>query len=133
MEEGKLVKKDWGEEEYITNTPQYCAKFLYVSPGYVCSIHRHPVKTETFHVISGEGVITLDGRLHRVTHGNTVHIPQGMYHCFGTLTGMTLLEVSTHHEDDDCQRANQSHKLVWGRDDGMLKHMGLEQGEALPL
>lgn len=133
MDEGKIVKKEWGEEEWITNTPQYCAKFLYVKPGYVCSIHRHPVKTETFHIISGEGVISVDGQIGFVTVGQTVHIPQGIYHCFGSLTGMTLLEVSTHHEDDDCMRANSSHRLSWERDAPMLRRLGLAEGEPLPV
>jgi quercetin dioxygenase-like cupin family protein len=128
MEEGKIVKKDWGEEEYITNTLEYCAKFLYVAPGFVCSIHRHLVKTESFHVVSGEGVIGLDGHLHRVVQGNTLHIPRNSYHFFASLEGMTLLEVSTHHEDSDVQRANNSHKLAWGRDNEVLKRFGLVEG-----
>ena len=131
-DEGRVVEKTWGSEEWITNTPEYCGKFLYITPGHVCSIHRHPVKTETFHVLAGEGVIGLDQALIRVEAGNAVHIPARTYHFFASLTGMTLLELSTHHDDDDCQRANNSHKMAWGRDDAVLVKLGLERYQELP-
>jgi quercetin dioxygenase-like cupin family protein len=131
-QEGLVVKKQWGEEEYICNNEQYCGKFLYIAPGFACSIHRHPVKTETFHVLSGEGCIGVDQDIVRVVAGNTIHIPQQTYHFFASVTGMTLLEISSHHEDDDCQRATESHPLSWMRDTPALLKMGLTHGEKLP-
>lgn len=131
-QEGLVVNKDWGQEEYVCNNEDYCGKFLYVKPGYVCSIHRHLVKKETFYVLAGEGCIGVDGNIARVVQGNIVNIPVGIYHFFASVTGMTLLEISTHHEDTDCQRANQSHPLSWQRDREALLKMGLVDGEALP-
>jgi len=131
MQEGLIVKKEWGEEEYVTNLPEYCGKFLHLKPGWVCSIHRHPVKIETFHVIAGEGVIGVDGNIVRVVVGNTIHIPVNTYHFFATVTGLTLLEISTHHEDDDCQRANTSHRLSWSRDAEVLRKLDVVDGEEI--
>jgi mannose-6-phosphate isomerase-like protein (cupin superfamily) len=58
MEEGKLVPKVWGEEQYITNTEQYCGKFLHVAAGFVCSDHQHLTKDETFYVLAGHGAVS---------------------------------------------------------------------------
>ena len=112
MDEGLIVPKLWGEEIYITNRIEYCSKWLYLSPGYVCSLHFHPQKTETFHVVAGVGVVVSGPISYRVQVGDTVHIHRGVRHCFATLTGMTLLEVSTHHEDSDVVRINESHALT---------------------
>jgi len=111
MDEGRVVTKIWGEEVYITNRPEFCSKWLYISPGYVCSLHYHPKKAESFHVVAGSGVIVVGSTLWPVSVGETLHVPRGTPHCFATLTGMTLLEVSTQHSDEDVCRINESHAL----------------------
>ncbi len=121
MAEGRTVEKVWGEEEIICNTPLYCSKWLYVMSGFVCSEHRHRIKDETFHVIAGVGVISVQGRLQRVKVGDTVHIPVGQYHFFATTTGLTLLEVSTEHRDSDVERLSESHALNPDRDAIVLR------------
>lgn len=125
MEEGKIVPKLWGEEQYITNTSRYCAKFLHVQPHYVCSEHMHRVKDETFHVIAGEGVILVGGRVLSVTAGDTVHVPVRTYHCFATATGMTLLEISTHHSDEDVERLSESHRINFLQDSIVCHALGI--------
>ena len=108
MNEGLLVPKFWGEEEYITAQDDYTAKFLRVQAFCVCSEHRHPIKTETFHVLTGSGAIVVAGTIHLVQPGDTVHIPRNTYHYFATAAGMTLLEISTRHCDDDVERLRPS-------------------------
>lgn len=111
-EEGKIVLKIWGDEHYICNKPEYCAKFLTVTAGYTSSEHRHDVKTESFYVLKGNGVITLDGYITKVKKGDIVHVRRGKWHCFATAVGMELFEISTHHDDQDVQRLSESHKLT---------------------
>lgn len=111
MQEGLAVEKVWGTERYITNTALYCAKRLTVRPGYICSEHRHDIKTESFYVEKGTGIIALEGFITKVNVGDLVQIPRGRWHAFATATGMELLEVSTHHEDSDVERQSESHQL----------------------
>ena len=112
MEEGKIIPKVWGRERYICNKPEYCAKFLTVTAGYTCSEHRHDLKTESFYVLKGNGVITLDGHITKVKEGDIVHVRRGKWHCFASAVGMELLEISTHHDDRDVQRLSESHSLT---------------------
>jgi mannose-6-phosphate isomerase len=119
VEEGKIVEKVWGEEQYITNTEKYCGKLLHIKPGYVCSDHRHVVKDETFYVLAGHGAIRIDGVVRQIKVGDTIRIEPFTWHCFATAGGMTLLEISTHHDDADVQRMqwSPSHRLRWDNDD----------------
>lgn len=119
MEEGKIVEKVWGEEQYITNTEKYCGKLLHIKPGFVCSDHRHRVKDETFYVLAGHGAIRINGAVRQIKVGDTIPIYPLNWHCFATAGGMTLLEISTHHDDDDVERMDcaPSHELRWIDDD----------------
>lgn len=118
-EEGKLVAKVWGEEQYITNTDNYCGKLLHVKPGFVCSDHCHKIKDETFYVLAGHGAIRINGGVRPITVGDTLWILPLDWHCFATAGGMTLLEISTHHDDADVERirCSPSHELSWDSDD----------------
>jgi mannose-6-phosphate isomerase-like protein (cupin superfamily) len=111
MQEGKVVEKMWGTETYLTNTDQYCCKRLHVYDGYVCSRHRHLIKTETFIIESGSGWIEVNARMYKVTVGDHLHIPAGTWHRFWSDVGMVMLEVSTHHDDADVEREINSDKI----------------------
>ncbi|MGQ0613048.1 MAG: cupin domain-containing protein [Planctomycetaceae bacterium] len=103
----RVVAKEWGEEHWIVNR-EYCGKKLLLKRGYRCSLHRHPVKDETFHLESGSVYLEVGGREHFLGPGDTVHIPTGTPHRFTGLEGSVILEFSTHHEDDDCLRDEPS-------------------------
>jgi mannose-6-phosphate isomerase-like protein (cupin superfamily) len=116
----KHVSKVFGAEDWYVNNELYCLKRLYITPGFRCSWHRHLVKDETFLVESGQGFIaweTVDDLGKPVSNqafaypGITVRIPPGTWHYFGSESGMVLLEVSTHHEDDDVERRDSSGRL----------------------
>lgn len=107
----EIIQKVWGEEEVIVNTVQYCSKLLYVRAGFACSEHLHLIKDEHFFVLSGSGVISLQGKLHAVKYGDGLRVPPRTYHRFATQEGMTLLETSTHHEDSDVERLSLSRRL----------------------
>jgi mannose-6-phosphate isomerase-like protein (cupin superfamily) len=122
--------KLWGVEEVIVNRAEYCAKFLRVKPGYTCSLHRHRIKTETFHVLHGSGVIGVgDSGPLLVQEGLTVHIPPGKWHFFASREGMTLLEISTEHSDEDVERASPSHRLTGDKDATVLRLLGVPEDE----
>jgi mannose-6-phosphate isomerase-like protein (cupin superfamily) len=110
-EENKVVEKKWGKEVYLTNTPHYCCKRLHVSPGFVCSRHRHLKKHETFIVEEGVGWIEVNARMYQVCEGDHLHIPAQTWHRFWSDVGMVMLEVSTHHEDEDVERETTSDKI----------------------
>lgn len=101
----KNVKKVWGEEWWIVNNDAYCGKRLILRKGFQCSLHRHPVKRETFYVQSGMVRMQLGEKTFTMPPGTSVDIPAGTWHRFGGLRNSVIFEFSTHHDDADVERA----------------------------
>jgi D-lyxose ketol-isomerase len=111
------VKKLWGTEYWLTNTPRYCLKFLKVIPGYQCSIHAHKKKGETFIGFMG----TLKLMIHNgdkeivdtigIDPGRQYEIAPGVFHSFQAINECWVIEVSSHHDDKDVIRLQESRKL----------------------
>lgn len=114
----KVVSKCWGVEYWLTNTDLYCSKILQVNPGYMCSLHRHPKKDETFLLLDGS--ITLEQRDVRgypfkqiLVPGDSRHIAPKTLHRFANLGFWPawILETSTTHSDHDVERIEESRKI----------------------
>ncbi|MCH7548344.1 MAG: cupin domain-containing protein [Candidatus Krumholzibacteriota bacterium] len=103
----RVVPKLWGEEHWIVNR-EYCGKKLLLKKGLRCSMHRHPIKDETFHLETGVVFLELGGEEFFLRAGDTMHIPAGTPHRFSGLEDSVILEFSTHHEDDDVIRESES-------------------------
>lgn len=108
----RIVEKTWGEERWIRNDEHYCVKEMVLNPGFRCSLHYHPKKTETFYCIRGkvsvdlqEGVNVHEGA-RTLLAGDWLHLPAGTVHRFQAVGGgrAVLLECSTFHADDDVYR-----------------------------
>ncbi len=69
------------------------------------------MKDETFHIEKGLVWLELDGEGRLLKPGDTAHIPPGAPHRFSGLEESVILEVSTHHEDDDCIRDEPSGRV----------------------
>ena len=107
----KLVPKLWGSECWIVNNEKYCGKILHLKPGFSSSLHLHKVKHETMLCLRGRV------RIYNATGysaiylepGDSLELPPGTYHTFEALEGdAVLIEFSTHHDDDDVERARDS-------------------------
>jgi len=107
----KKVKKDWGHEEYTADEPEYCGKLLVIDPDWQCSLHMHPVKKETFFVLTGMVVLELGSAQVGAIKGDRFTVLPGTKHRFGSIGGATLIETSTHHEDDDVVRFEPSRRI----------------------
>lgn len=108
----KRVDKAWGSEEWVVNEPEYCMKRMRLDIGAFCSIHRHPVKKETFIVETGmvRLEVVLLGRVttFSLKPGSVFTIPAGRWHRFYGIDNSMFLEVSTHHDDTDVERLTHS-------------------------
>lgn len=122
VEDGKpFVKKLWGAEAWIENNPQYCMKVLLLKPNFQSSLHFHPIKRETFLAI--EGLVNLEmypdgvdapGQMHllRGWAMDSMTIEPGVPHRFFTFDGAaTVIEASTHHDDADVVRIEESREI----------------------
>jgi len=103
-EERKEVDKSWGGEIWLVNNI-YCGKLLVVEKNKECSYHYHKNKQETFICLEGHALLTIEGKeydLNPMATGKTIF--PGEYHKFKGLDKTLILEVSTHHEDEDTYR-----------------------------
>lgn len=97
--------REWGSEVLIAHTPQYIGKVLYMHPGSAGGLQFHRTKVETFHLFSGEAVVTTDrgdGILTdiRMVAGESYHIPAGAVHKVTAVTRCVFFECSTPVFDD---------------------------------
>ena len=61
-----------------------------VAPGARTALHRHHRTEELYHVLSGEGTMTLGERRFPIAAGDTVLIPPGTAHCVSASEGAEL-------------------------------------------
>lgn len=108
----KKVKKVWGNEEWLANTEKYCGKILTLNPGFICSYHYHKNKDETFYVLKGKVYLELDSQKIILNKGESIRIMPGQKHRFASLEKVSkMIEISTHHEESDSYRDNESHAI----------------------
>lgn len=107
----KTVGKVWGREEWLVNNDKYCGKLLYLDKGKRCSMHYHKDKDETFYILQGRVFMETHGnsKESRVMHPREVqHISPLVRHRFSGIEDSVIIEFSTHHEDADSYRIEDS-------------------------
>ena len=104
------VEKVWGEEEWIVNR-SYCGKVLRLKAGYVCSLHYHNNKDETFYVLDGRVRFQLNKRVMELGAGESLHVPPAAVHSFAGITAATIIEFSTFHDEADVVRLTESERI----------------------
>lgn len=80
---------------------EYCKKIIVVFQGQHHPEQRHVKKEETFHMLSGELIISLNGISQKLVKGDIVTIDRGVTHSFYSEEGAILEEVSTTHFRND--------------------------------
>lgn len=98
----KEVPREWGKEIWIINCKEYCSKLLYLPNGAYSEYHYHNIKKETFYCLRGQVALKVCGKdilIDQFTKSITIMPKQA--HMFKGQSNSILLEVSTHHSDDD--------------------------------
>lgn len=104
IEQVTIVPKLWGYEKWLENNEKYCCKILSLNKGYQCSLHYHKNKDETFLVTEGHIRLELGGEVIDMRPGSFVRVLPNMPHRFAGLENSLIIEISTHHEEDDSYR-----------------------------
>ncbi len=73
----------------------YCKKILVQLPGQRHPSHYHKLKEETFLIVWGELISTLEGKEKVLQPGDTLTVSPGAWHSFKTDTGCIFEEIST--------------------------------------
>jgi len=104
-----FVKKNWGSETWIINK-EYCGKVLMFEKGAKFSLHYHLNKEEVFFLQTGKVLFkyfdlrNADKLEETILPGTCIEIPRGCPHQIEALEESLVIEISTHHEDNDSYR-----------------------------
>lgn len=66
---------------------------VFFPPGGRTRPHVHPVE-QTLHVLSGEGVVAVEGRRWRILPGDVVVVPSGLWHWHGATPDGAMCHIS---------------------------------------
>jgi len=103
-----IKPKLWGHEEWIANTDKYCGKRLILKKGYQCSLHYHKKKDETFYIDEGKVRMEINGKTLTMMEGDLCRVKPMQEHRFSGLENSIIYEFSTHHDERDSYRIENS-------------------------
>jgi mannose-6-phosphate isomerase-like protein (cupin superfamily) len=92
-----IIKKDerpWGNFKVFLDNEKGTVKILFVKKGEEISYQSHKHRDESWHVISGKGVVVIDDVEHLVEKDKCIEIKRGQKHCVKADEDLTILEIS---------------------------------------
>jgi len=72
--------RPWGNFEVLADATDHKVKRITVDPGKRLSLQRHQRRSEHWHVIAGDAVVTVDGQDVALRPGDSVNIHCGATH-----------------------------------------------------
>jgi len=79
-DESDESQRPWGFYEVLLDEPDHKVKRITVYPGKRLSLQRHQKRSEHWHIIKGNAVVTLDDQEIPLGKGESVDIPRGGTH-----------------------------------------------------
>ncbi len=98
-------ERPWGSFTVLEESPDWRVKRIEVLPGMRLSYQRHERRSEHWFFVTGEGVVTLDGREVPVRAGSSLDVPCGAAHRIANTGPEPLILIEVQHgeyfgEDD---------------------------------
>ena len=87
---------------------EYAKKIIIQLPGQWNPEHYHKRKDETFHLLHGVLEVAINGKRKMLEPGDTLWVPRGVVHGFGSSGGAIFEEVSTTATGDDSFYADKN-------------------------
>jgi mannose-6-phosphate isomerase-like protein (cupin superfamily) len=101
-------ERPWGRYVVLSDAEDHKVKRITVQPGQRLSYQRHVHRTEHWFVVSGQGLVTLDGSDRPVAAGSAVDVPAGAAHRIANdgTDPLVFIEVQTgdYFGEDDIER-----------------------------
>lgn len=85
-----LVERPWGHYRKLFEEHGVWVKRVEVHPGGRLSLQKHSYRSEKWNIVTGTGVVHLDGGVVDVRSGSIIDVPVGTVHRIGN-TGKTPL------------------------------------------
>ena len=89
--------RPWGYYTVLAEETDHKVKRIVVYPGMRLSLQKHQKRAEHWYVLSGEGIVTLDGQRLNKKHGESVNIPCGSTHRIENsgIVNLSFIEIQT--------------------------------------
>ncbi len=111
-------QRPWGHYEVLSDEPDHKVKRITVISGARLSLQRHRRRSEHWHVVRGEAVVTLDQQEIALTAGESVDIPKGGVHRVANpgQEDMVFIEVQRgdYFGEDDIERLEDDYGRLEG-------------------
>lgn len=98
-----VTEKPWGKEElYKSIAPDVTPKIMTVNAGHRNSLHYHNEKDEVVYGISGNGLIQIDDKIHKLGPSAFYKIPKHIVHRIQAFDNVKVMEFSigNYNEND---------------------------------
>lgn len=89
----KFAEKSWGEYRVIDETAGSVTIRVTLEAGNMMKYHSHELRDEIWNIVSGSGVVTVDGMKNEVGPGDVITIQAGCRHTIEAVTRLSLIEV----------------------------------------
>ncbi|MCD7858908.1 MAG: cupin domain-containing protein [Firmicutes bacterium] len=88
-----FAEKSWGSFRVLDVGADSLTIKVTLRPGHAMNYHSHEKRDEIWNVISGEGIVTVDGMVQPVTVGDVITMQAGCRHTVEAITELQLIEV----------------------------------------
>ena len=106
-------RRPWGQFEVLSDAESHKVKRLTVDPGHRLSYQRHAHRSEHWFVVSGKGLVTIDGSSRPVQAGTAVDVPVGTAHRIENPGPEPLVFIEVQHGttfgEDDIERLDDDY------------------------
>lgn len=94
----RYAEKSWGSFTVIDVQPEAMTIRVELKPSHKLNYHSHEHRDEVWTIMTGEGVVILDGKRRDVSEGDVIRMPAGCKHTVIAKSHMKIIEVQMGHE-----------------------------------
>lgn len=92
-QEVMFAEKSWGSYQVLDVEKESLTIKVTLFPGMKMNYHSHEARDEVWTVISGKGIVILNGKKQVITQGDIVSMPRGCKHTVIAETELKMIEV----------------------------------------
>ncbi len=88
-----FAEKSWGSFHVLDVQDESMTIRVTLMPGHKTNYHYHTRRDEVWTVISGRGIVVLDGNKMTVSAGDVIRMPKGVRHSIYAITELKVMEI----------------------------------------
>lgn len=88
-----FAEKSWGSYRVLDVESESLTIKVTLNAGYGMNYHSHELRDEMWNVISGDGIVTIDGKSYVASAGDVFKMPVGTKHTVKAVTELKIIEV----------------------------------------